>query len=272
MDISPNIYTVDLSDEKVWLGSEHGTDCTESITLNIPEFQAIGAVETTYEPNGRIVYRIRSGTPIVKDAAANLYGPVMTLGAKLATPVQNAPTQANAGGTLAAGTVLNCLGVTAVTAAGGETVAGNAESITINAGTNTNEATFSVQAVAGAVNYRFYFGPAGGPATGYVQQAGTSLTLTAAPVTTAGTPPTVDGSAAWVQGAKCDGHLFESVLMYKLPSGLYKAGGALLWHGKVRLSKLPLVLGGQPWSVSAASSPAFNPNTSAAPQIRYIPN
>lgn len=270
MDISPNIYNVDLTDQKYWLGTELGTGNTEQVTLNIPEFQAIGAVETTYEPNGRIVYRIRSGIALVKDNAANLYGPAQTLGAKLATPVQAAPATANTGGTIAAGTVLNCV-VTAVSAAG-ETVVSNSQTLTVPAGTNTNTATFSVGAVPSATAYKFYFGPVGAP-TGYIQQAGTSLALTANPATTAGTPPAIDTSAAWQQSATCAGHLYESVVMYKLPSGLYKAGGALLWVGKVRLSKLPTILGGQPWSVSGTSSPVFDPTGGkGAPLIRYIAN
>jgi len=48
-----------------WLGSAHGTDATQSITLDVSKF-----TQATYWPKGRIL----SGEPLVK-LASGLYGP-----------------------------------------------------------------------------------------------------------------------------------------------------------------------------------------------------
>lgn len=49
-----------------WLGSAHGTDATQSITLDLSKFD-----KETYWPKGRI----RSGTPLGVITASGLYGP-----------------------------------------------------------------------------------------------------------------------------------------------------------------------------------------------------
>lgn len=49
-----------------WLGSAHGTDATQSITLDVTAF-----AKATYWPKGRI----RSGCPLGVITASGLYGP-----------------------------------------------------------------------------------------------------------------------------------------------------------------------------------------------------
>lgn len=49
-----------------WLGSAHGTDATQSITLDLTKF-----VKATHFPKGRI----KSGTPLGKLTAGGLYAP-----------------------------------------------------------------------------------------------------------------------------------------------------------------------------------------------------
>lgn len=58
-------------DDPSWLGSEHGTDATETATLDISKFAA-----QTHYPNGVIP----SGTAIGKVTATGLYGPYKTSG------------------------------------------------------------------------------------------------------------------------------------------------------------------------------------------------
>lgn len=61
MDLSPTTTVVELTRDKTWLGSAHGTDCTRTITLDI----AGGTFATVLEEGGTIV---PSGTPVVKGA------------------------------------------------------------------------------------------------------------------------------------------------------------------------------------------------------------
>lgn len=55
-----------LVDDQSWLGSEHGTQATESITLDTSAFTA-----NTHYPNGFF----KSGLPLGKITATGLYGP-----------------------------------------------------------------------------------------------------------------------------------------------------------------------------------------------------
>ncbi|MEU7905307.1 head decoration protein [Actinoplanes sp. NPDC049118] len=68
MDISVKTISYPVED-RAWLGSAHGTDCTESITVATSEF-----TRTTHYPNGAIP----SGMPvalITSGDKAGLYGP-----------------------------------------------------------------------------------------------------------------------------------------------------------------------------------------------------
>ncbi len=65
MDLQPRteIY---VQDDRSWLDSEHGTDATVSVTLDVAQF-----VEATHFPNGFIP----SGTPLGVVTATGLAGP-----------------------------------------------------------------------------------------------------------------------------------------------------------------------------------------------------
>lgn len=65
MDIAPRSVSYAL-DQHDWLGSAHGTDSTETITLDLSLFD-----KATHYPDGFI----RSGTPLGKVTAGGLYGP-----------------------------------------------------------------------------------------------------------------------------------------------------------------------------------------------------
>lgn len=65
MDLS--LKTVSYSqDRRDWLGSEHGTDCPKSITLDVSKFTA-----GTHFPDGYL----KSGIPLGKITSTGLYGP-----------------------------------------------------------------------------------------------------------------------------------------------------------------------------------------------------
>lgn len=88
MDLSPTITEVSHVDDRRWEASKHGKDCTRSITLDVPAFEAQGLVLT----DAAGVKRIVSGTPVRK--TGNLHVPVYTgtvvAGADNDTWVQNA--------------------------------------------------------------------------------------------------------------------------------------------------------------------------------------
>jgi hypothetical protein len=65
MDLTPRTTTYQTSRQD-WLGSAHGTDATESVTLNLALFTA-----GTHFPNGYLA----SGEPLGKVTASGLYGP-----------------------------------------------------------------------------------------------------------------------------------------------------------------------------------------------------
>lgn len=65
MPLRTNPTIVGNSDPS-WLGSAHGTDATQSITLDISKF-----TKATHFPKGRI----KSGEPLGKITATGLYGP-----------------------------------------------------------------------------------------------------------------------------------------------------------------------------------------------------
>lgn len=58
-------------DDPSWLGSAHGTDATETGTLDVSRF-----TENTHYPNGVLP----SGTPVGKVTATGLYAPYSTSG------------------------------------------------------------------------------------------------------------------------------------------------------------------------------------------------
>lgn len=64
--IKPRVITGPITDDPSWLGSGHGADANETITLSAALF-----TEGTHYPNGFIP----SGTPLGKVTETGLYGP-----------------------------------------------------------------------------------------------------------------------------------------------------------------------------------------------------
>ena len=93
MDLSPTITEVSYSDERAWEGSDHGKDCTRSITLDVPAFEAQGLVLTDQAG----VKRVQSGTPVVKSGTK--YIPAYT-GTVVASADNDTWVQATAAGHL----------------------------------------------------------------------------------------------------------------------------------------------------------------------------
>lgn len=69
--IAPRTTATAAVDDQSWLGSAHGTDATETVTLDVSKFTA-----QTHYPNGVIP----SGTAVGKVTATGLYGPYKTEG------------------------------------------------------------------------------------------------------------------------------------------------------------------------------------------------
>lgn len=60
MDLSPKTTTTSPVRDKTWLGTQHGCDCTETITLDI----AGGTFAAVRQPDGRGGFVIPSGTAL----------------------------------------------------------------------------------------------------------------------------------------------------------------------------------------------------------------
>jgi hypothetical protein len=215
MDIS--VTTTDFQVEKrAWLLSPHGTGPGENAgcTLDISAF-----TQAIHYPKGYIP----SGTPLSKITANNLYGPysvtdeVQTIteggsGLTSFTLTYSGQTTASIDDQATAAEVQAALEALSNIAPGDVTVTGNPGGVyTVTFGgtlADTNVAQMTAT-------------PTGGTGT-----------VTIATTTAGGT----EGSGGL---EKCAGLLFSSV---KVPTNGADAGGALLRHGFVRLSKLPFTL------------------------------
>ncbi|MFD3511913.1 head decoration protein [Streptomyces sp. NPDC058657] len=71
--IQPFTTSVTVTADRDWLASRHGTDSTDTITLDLPKFTK----GTHYvEPSpGNIHGYVRSGVPVGRITASGLYGP-----------------------------------------------------------------------------------------------------------------------------------------------------------------------------------------------------
>lgn len=67
MDLSPVTTTITPVDEKLWLASKHGTDCPDTITLNIGGGSFAGVIVASGRGDGYGV--VPSGTPVKKSGA-----------------------------------------------------------------------------------------------------------------------------------------------------------------------------------------------------------
>ncbi|MDT3396334.1 head decoration protein [Streptomyces sp. B1866] len=73
MTVQPITTTVEYTANRPWLAALHGTDSTESITLDLPRFtKDVHYVEGGFDqPHGRVL----SGVPVARVDASGLYGP-----------------------------------------------------------------------------------------------------------------------------------------------------------------------------------------------------
>lgn len=206
-------------EKRAWLLSPHGTDpgTTPGITLDISAFTS-----SVHYPNGYIP----SGTPLAKITATGLYGPY-----SVTDEVQTI----TEGGS----------GLTSFTLTfSGQTTASIAAAATAAQVQSALEALSNIGAGNVSVS-----GSAGGPYT--VNFIGALLDtnvaqMTATPTGGTGTvtiATTTGGGTEGTGGLEvCAGLLFSSVKVPSLTDNTKDAGGALLVHGFVKLSKLPFSL------------------------------
>lgn len=75
MDLQPVTTVSTPAEDRTWLASRHGMDCTVSATFDVQKFKDAGITKTySGDPN---VY-IPSGTAVVKNDATSLYEPAIT--------------------------------------------------------------------------------------------------------------------------------------------------------------------------------------------------
>jgi hypothetical protein len=199
-------------DDHSWLGSAHGLDSAETITLDVSTFTA-----GTHYPNGFIL----SGMPLSKDPATGLYGPYGGTTDEVQTVTE--------GGSGLTSFTLTFSGQTTGSIAAAATAA------TVQAAL---EALSNI-----AVGDVVVTGGAGGPYT--VTFAGTLADtnvaqMTATPTGGTGTVTvatlTAGGADADANHVALEGHLYGGV---EVVTGDTVVGGALLTHGKVRAANLP---------------------------------
>lgn len=223
MDLSlrSDSYT---NDDQSWLGSAHGTSSARTITLNTSTFTA-----NTHYPNGYFI----SGIPLAKITATGLYAPYAGSPTEVQTvTITGGPT----GGTF----TITYDGATTAGIAFNATAA--AVKTALEALTTINQGDITVTGSAGGPYTITFGGPAivGGDvpaltASGASLTGGTSPAATPATVTGGGTAVT-DGTQTFA------GFLFTAI---KSPASTStNVFGALLVHGMVRESKLPIAVDG----------------------------
>ena len=224
-DISLRTETFQTEDAS-WLGSAHGTDSTETITLDVSAFTA-----GTHYPNGYLI----SGIPLARITATGIFGPY---GAS-PSEVQTLTFDGTGGvytvgfdGSAASGslTYLNTAGDTAVILAGLESLPTiNPGDVTITRGTPAGNITVFTLTIAGQ-----YLGQ-DVPTIAITETiTGGAGTLVAAQVTAGGG----DGTGGLEVGV---GHLYKNVRVVTATTTI-DVPGALLTHGKVREANLPIVV------------------------------
>ncbi|MFE6872315.1 head decoration protein [Kitasatospora sp. NPDC057692] len=74
MTVQPVTTSVTYTASRSWLGSLHGTDQTETATLDITKFTAGTHYQASTDP-AQPYYRVLSGVPLGKITASGLFGP-----------------------------------------------------------------------------------------------------------------------------------------------------------------------------------------------------
>jgi hypothetical protein len=219
MHIAPTTRTF-VGGDPSWLGSAHGTDSTETITVDTTQ----GFVRETHFPNGFIP----QGTPIGKNTSTKTYG----FYNGLTNEVQTVTFAATTGGTF----TLTWAGETTSAVAWGTS---GPSAATVQAAL---VALHSITADDITVT-----GSAGGPytATFRGQYAGTNVAQMTSDASslTSGTTATITHNTTTAGGAAAStgidvlaGHLYTDL---HVADGVTAYGAALLTHGKVREARLP---------------------------------
>lgn len=216
ISVSTLAYQVD---DRSWLLSQHGTDpgTTPSITLDVSAFTA-----GTHYPNGYIP----SGTNLAKITASGLYGPYT---------VSNEVQTVTEGGSGLTSFTLTYSGQTTSSLAALATAA--QVQAALEALSNVGVGNVTVTGAAGGVYTVTFIGAL----------AGTDVAqMTSTPTGGTGTVTVATGTAGGTEGSGglevCAGHLFAAVKVPNLVDTTKDAGGSLLVHGFVKLSRLPFGL------------------------------
>jgi hypothetical protein len=225
MKIAPLTTSYTVEDHS-WLGSAHGTDSTETITLDVSAF-----TEGTHYPNGYIP----SGTPLAKITSSGLFGPY---GAS-PSEVQTLTFDATGGtytvafdGSAATGniTYLNTSGDTAAITAALESLSTiNPGDVTVTRGTPAGNVTIFTVTFGGD----------------YVGENIPEIVVTESLTGGSGTlvvATSQAGGGAGTGGLEIGvGHLYTSTEVDPNTTTT-DVGAALLTHGKVREANLPIAV------------------------------
>ncbi len=217
MDISVRSETFTVEDQS-WLGSAHGTDATESITLDLALF-----VAATHYPNGYVP----SGLCLGKVTATGLYGPYGASPSEVQTITVDAT-----GGTF----TITFDGETTAAIPEASTAAAVQTALELLSNINAGDVT-----VTGAAGGPFILTFGGQYLGANVPAVTTNAALLTGGTATAVVATTVAGGGAVADGRETfAGHLFTSQRVGAAgASSTTDVGAPLLTHGKVREANLP---------------------------------
>lgn len=213
MDLTPQKTTVTTLEDRSWLGSAHGTEATDSITLDLALF-----TKEVHYPDGEIL----SGTVLARKTSSGLYGPYSGTTEEVQTITE--------GGSGLTSFVLHFSGQDTGAIAAGATAAQVRTALEALSNVNPGDVTVT--------------GSAGGPYTVAFggQYTNTDVpALTATPTGGSGTVTIATTTAGGAEGSSdglqvAKGYLWNTVRVLN-PAG--KAGAPLMNHGKVKVAKLP---------------------------------
>jgi len=221
MDLSQRRKTFGVDDQS-WLGSEHGTQATETITLDTSAFTA-----NIHYPDGYF----KSGLPLGKIAATGLYGPYSSSTSELQTvTITGTPT----GGTF----TLTWSGQTTAAIAYNATASVVQAALIALSNIGTGDVVCTGGALPGSAVTVTFAGALANTDVAAMTASGASLT--------GGTSPAVviaTGTAGGAESASNGLQTLEGFLWGAVGApadSVTDVGAALFVHGKVRASRLPL--------------------------------
>lgn len=204
-------------DDQSWLGSEHGTQNTRSITLDTSAF-----TEGTHYPDGYF----KSGIPLAKIDGSELYGPY----SGQASEVQSVTvTGAPGGGTF----TLTFDGATTTGIAYNATAA--VVKAALEALSTVNPGDVTVSGVDGGPYTVTFGGRYTGDNVPAMTASGASLTGGTSPGVTIGAVTAGGGSTGALEG-------FLYCAVDAPTVNTQDVSGALFWHGVVRSARLPIAV------------------------------